>query len=1134
MDLQTLKESVDLRTVVALHWGEAKEHKPRYDIHYSRWRDDGRSPSFTVYADGYRDFGGDGEHGSVLDFIMRERGFDFKEAVEWLEDYTGNKTERMPARPRPAAAPRQADITPPDQPWQKAMHQFIDDSHKRLMNEPRILAYLQEARGLSIDTIKTFKLGFNRTWTKTPYIEDGSGKAVKAAPGIVIPWQTGGDVWAVRIRTITGSFARFLNVVEASGKNGTLDKYLSVKGSRQARTMFNGDSLVVGQDALIVEGEFDTMLAGQTLGIAVVTRGSSTDHNNIRPQWLEKLKLCGTVYSLMDTDTAGQKATENLSKQIGNHKPLLLPGGKDFTEYVIDYEKDGSKVLEVSSPRPVAQPEEPPAPPPMAGNFPDEPPPRQHFSEPSEAELKAQAANEKERLRKEKERERNRRKKEMRKMPLTDRVSKTIDDMMLPAATADITCDMRYISDYDMHALLDGDTTHYIVRSPIGTGKTEIVTRIIKHLTRKLGYNPRVLVLNHRQSLSRNLARRFEHLGFISYKDIQSNEPEAYAAANKLIMSYDSVHKLFSKGNMDVVPYDLVIIDEIEQFHSHVGGATMKHNAASNYTLVKSLVKSCGYFFGLDAHASDKSMEWLRKIQPGAKFLINAHVVPRKTMTIYRERTALITEAFILADQNRGPVLMPTNSVSTARQLHMMAVNRYGEDAVQLIYQDNAHYPETQAFINDINERIKGVRMLIYSPSLGTGVDITTPVVAVMGVFYKDPITTDDMHQMMGRARDAEIRSAYVTDVIEGQREADWIMIYAQYRNEAKRTAAFADFKTHGLKASNKTHDEILSLLSQFIADRNKMMNEPLVAFVKRAQQDGFTIAYNESSKVKPVSEALRNAGDVIKAYDRQRTHEVHAVDSAEYESKLMDGDVDEDVQYGYERWQIEDTAGMELDIDGVTVQVLGMPVELHVYDDLHKKPDRLALRRFTDIVDDLDALKDIDRSEAEQNRILTQRGHRSRAAAFFHNMIRLAYGVDRIEDALHIKLTANDISNRLTDYLHSNIDTLRGLFGWRPGHHSANVVAMFRLILKRVGLVLDGQQVMALGQRFIVYTLNEESLMKMLAYSQSRLQHIQQGRSGDITTNRQNIIKPERSNHADIPLSKPPEGSVKHLMALI
>jgi hypothetical protein len=163
---------------------------------------------------------------------------------------------------------------------------------------------------------------------------------VRLAPGIVIPWHADGALWGVRVRCRVGALAAALGMTPDRGREGdALPKYLGVAGGKSNGVVFNGDALKPGEDVLLVEGEFDTMLAQQELGISVVTLGSAS--SGLSRRWRPRLTAARRVYSALDNDTAGQQATAKLRASLGSIlTPVQVSTGKDITEYVVDHDGD--------------------------------------------------------------------------------------------------------------------------------------------------------------------------------------------------------------------------------------------------------------------------------------------------------------------------------------------------------------------------------------------------------------------------------------------------------------------------------------------------------------------------------------------------------------------------------------------------------------------------------------------------------------------------------------------------------------------------------------------------------------------------------------------------------------------------
>jgi len=177
----------------------------------------------------------------------------------------------------------------------------IDVFVKDLLDYPTALDYLRITRGLSDDTIKHFKLGYDKT-----------------RDAISIPIYKNGELVNVKYR--------FLN-----------PKTIKYSSERGAETwLFNEEGLNKGIEKggiLIVEGEIDCMSAWQVGFKNVVSSSSGKDGYGI---WLERLERLPKIYICYDNDSAGKKSSYIMAERLGFDKcyeVLYNNGAKDANEF---------------------------------------------------------------------------------------------------------------------------------------------------------------------------------------------------------------------------------------------------------------------------------------------------------------------------------------------------------------------------------------------------------------------------------------------------------------------------------------------------------------------------------------------------------------------------------------------------------------------------------------------------------------------------------------------------------------------------------------------------------------------------------------------------------------------------------
>jgi len=314
-----------------------------------------KSPSFAVdpRTQTWHCYGACATSGDVFSFVMKRQSCDFPSAVQSVAEYLGiaPSVDYHSSQLKLDRKSIVSEWLPPTTDWQTGARAAWERCVRYLWSNIRdaqdARAYLH-ARGLSDETIRRFGLGFNPRWTNTSIQEaddDGKLKALKLAPGIVIPCLVDGALCYLKVRCIVGNLAEALRrppevLKERDEQTGKVmsrlsPKYLQLRGGKLG-TLFNADALTADKTVVITEGEFDAMLAQQELGetVAVVTIGSAS--NGIPARWQPILKNAHPIL-IPDADNAGQSFGWKLYETFGDklhlaHIPLGM--GKDATDFV--------------------------------------------------------------------------------------------------------------------------------------------------------------------------------------------------------------------------------------------------------------------------------------------------------------------------------------------------------------------------------------------------------------------------------------------------------------------------------------------------------------------------------------------------------------------------------------------------------------------------------------------------------------------------------------------------------------------------------------------------------------------------------------------------------------------------------
>ena len=309
----------------------------------------GRSLPFSIHNGGYSCFGC-GAKGDVLEWLKEYRRLGWKDILE-LDD-SGAIPAAAPRQAAPTPQPTKQPSQPPGDAWQARGLAFVDYCEKQLWQGagrtdrvykrgPDLLTpweYLL-ARGISPQQIQSYRLGYNPR--KSQYddrnrwglSEEQAPKGVLIPQGITIPclitkdWGTRAkDLWYIKVRRPADD-----------------PKYLNVTGGQGA--LFGADNLYgeclnpAGKGrGLLTEGEFDAILADQTIGnvCGVGTLGSATETLDLAA-WGPYLMPLGWLMAAYDGDSAGKKGLAKLLGKAGSIHPVpvpaLRPGDKDITDY---------------------------------------------------------------------------------------------------------------------------------------------------------------------------------------------------------------------------------------------------------------------------------------------------------------------------------------------------------------------------------------------------------------------------------------------------------------------------------------------------------------------------------------------------------------------------------------------------------------------------------------------------------------------------------------------------------------------------------------------------------------------------------------------------------------------------------
>jgi hypothetical protein len=422
-----------------------------------------------------------------------------------------------------------------------------------------------------------------------------------------------------------------------------------------------------------------------------------------------------------------------------------------------------------------------------------------------------------------------------------------------PGAPANGACGDRQF-DVRSERFLSGLTLKpgiYCIKSPKGSGKTECLEKLVNQCK---ALNLYVMILGHRRSLITALARRLRVWSYMVPTDVREttaktkwqrqvqkghgigpedeetrNERRRLKVAGEILgespastteglplrngeprhyyaISLDSLPMLDPKRDQ----YPVVIIDEAEQVFAHLVGKTLRDKRLEVFHRLRHYLRVAETVILLDADLGMVTMDSMfamgLKPEVPVSFVLNDYRQDRGAVLEYPKLGQLV-ERLRDAVAAGEKCYVATNSKNKAIELEKVLAKVRPECRILTIHADNASNARALEFLKDIAyEFERNVDVLIASPALGTGIDITfkdgdgagrTVVEHVFGIFMGNITTHQDIDQQLMRVRQPGQVHVWV-DPVEQYFETDVGVIKEQLTRTVGEARALLGYEDDG------------------------------------------------------------------------------------------------------------------------------------------------------------------------------------------------------------------------------------------------------------------------------------------------------------------------------------------------
>ena len=438
-------------------------------------------------------------------------------------------------------------------------------------------------------------------------------------------------------------------------------------------------------------------------------------------------------------------------------------------------------------------------------------------------------------------------------------------------------------------------------------------------------------MVGHRVSLIREAAAK---LGLHCYLD----GDDANGGMRTLAVCLDSLPKYNeSKGSRRPKPFDLVILDESEQVLTHLLSETIEKRAGIErcFDALMHEVANAKAVIALDADLGSVTAHAMKVMRPQdwlsrCRIIINEPVpaVTGRKTRLHGDRKFL--ECEVIAAVKRGErCFITSNSKKYINDFHRMIQDECGEDIVmRVITSDNSRDDETINFLRDIKTRILLVQVLLGSPSIGTGLDITFPdgacfVDRVFGFFFSFINTHTDIDQQLCRVRNPGAVDLWIAPTtFQFTSNVEVIMDDLARAYSVKR--AVLGRRPDGMVEYNR-HDPLLMICAHITAQRRASMNRLIELFRELRQHNGWAIEHvGETAETSPLK-AAKKALAAERAQKLLAAPTLADIDFNELEARALKGvNLTEEERFAYEKNDFERTVGVGLDAELIEMNADG------------------------------------------------------------------------------------------------------------------------------------------------------------------------------------------------------------------
>lgn len=480
------------------------------------------------------------------------------------------------------------------------------------------------------------------------------------------------------------------------------------------------------------------------------------------------------------------------------------------------------------------------------------------------------------------------------------------------------------------------------VKSPKGSGKTEAIAALIRQI--KAAQLPgldgsdrpkSVLVIGHRQSLLRQCATRLNIDCYLDDEKSRTHRRSRFGYA----ISVDSLHKLTGQGlsgakSQKASPprkYDVVILDESEQVFSHLLAETLQKGIGmvEAFRNLAFAIRHAKAVVALDADLGLITGQALATLRPDdwadlCHIILNRPIEPaeRRTIQIYESKKAL-QDRMVDAINAGKRCFVACNSKKAVEVFEELIRRECGKDVKMLaLTSANSRSKAAESFLADVSGAFSKIKVLICSPTLGTGIDISFPdgrqeIDEVFGFFAPYVNSHTDIDQQLARVRNPGAVSVYFEQG-KSSFETHLEAIKSELALSGHVPNALRDYYDDDGNLSYDPSHPLLNIAAHVMVARRASINELRPLFIKLRESNGWDVEIvgkkkaetNIPYKEAKAARAAKRTAKIVAAAD------ITQDDYDELERQGKSTPLSEADQFAMIKFELRKAYGVEVDAD--------------------------------------------------------------------------------------------------------------------------------------------------------------------------------------------------------------------------